>query len=56
MSKKKVDIEAEVEATEEKPKHSVWDAFWRGNPNAELEDVEAEAKGEDDSKPGFRWF
>ncbi|WP_456274485.1 hypothetical protein [Bacillus sp. AK031] len=56
MSKKKVDIEAEVEAAEEKPKHSVWDSFWRGAPKAEQEDVEAEEKEEDDSKPGFRWF
>jgi hypothetical protein len=56
MSKKKVDIEAEVQAAEETPKHNVWDAFWRGSPMAEQEDVGAEEQDESDSKPGFRWF
>ncbi|WP_187444794.1 hypothetical protein [Rossellomorea vietnamensis] len=53
MSKKNVDIE-EVQAVEEKPKHNVWDVFWRGVPAAEAEEqVEQEEKEE---KPGFRWF
>ncbi|WP_421378684.1 hypothetical protein ACOJQI_13510 [Bacillus salacetis] len=57
MSKKNVDIEAEVNAAEEKPKHNVWDVFWRGAPRAEEEAVEenTEEKAEDE-KPGFRWF
>ncbi|EDL66195.1 hypothetical protein [Bacillus sp. SG-1] len=55
MSKKNVDIEEEVKAAEEKPNHSVWDAFWRGAQKAEEEAVETEEK-EEDEKPGFRWF
>ncbi|MGD6967057.1 hypothetical protein ACQCVP_11560 [Rossellomorea vietnamensis] len=60
MSKKNVDIEEEVQAVEEKPKHNVWDVFWRGVPAAEAEEQvekeEKEEKEEKDEKPGFRWF
>jgi hypothetical protein len=56
MSKKNVDIEAEVNAAEEQPKHNVWDVFWRGVPKAEEEDVEKSEEKDEDEKPGFRWF
>ncbi|WP_168412999.1 hypothetical protein [Bacillus salacetis] len=57
MSKKNVDIEAEVKSAEEKPSHNIWDVFWRGVPKAEEEEVETsqEEKSEDE-QPRFRWF
>ncbi|MGM0845264.1 MAG: hypothetical protein ACQEUT_09830 [Bacillota bacterium] len=54
MSKKDIDIETEVGTAEEKPKHNVWDVFWRGVP-VEEETVKTEEK-EEGEKPGFRWF
>jgi hypothetical protein len=57
MSKKNLDIEAEVNAAEEQPKHNIWDVFWRGVPRAEEEEIEVKAEEKDEEeKPGFRWF
>ncbi|MGF2616602.1 hypothetical protein ACQUWN_13465 [Rossellomorea aquimaris] len=56
MSKKNVDIEKEVQAAKEKPKHNVWDVFWRGIPAEEAEATVEKEEKEEGEKPGFRWF